>query len=274
MTLFQSILLGIIQGLTEFLPISSSAHLVLTPYILGWNIPDEAEFIFDVLVQLGTLVAVIGYFWRDLVGIIKAFLLGIWHKKPFAESQARLGWLLILATIPAVLAGLLFKGLVEQAFSSPVATALFLIVTAIFLVTAERYGRKVRNLEQLNWLDSIVVGLFQAVSLLPGVSRSGSTITAGMLRGLDRRSAARFSFLMSVPVMLGAGGLAVMDLFRLPDFTAQLPTLLAGFVAALVMGYMSIRWLLGYLTRHSLVGFAGYCLILAAITLIVALIRG
>ncbi len=274
MTLFQSILLGIIQGLTEFLPISSSAHLVLTPYLLGWNIPDEAEFTFDVLVQLGTLVAVIAYFWRDLVGIVKSFLLGIWHKKPFEEAQARLGWLLILATIPAVLAGLLFKELVEQAFSSPIATALFLIVTAIFLVSAERYGRKVRGLEQLNWLDSLLVGLFQAASLFPGVSRSGSTITGGMLRGIDRRSAARFSFLMSVPVMLGAGGLAVVDLFQLPDFTAQLPTLLAGFVAALVMGYLSIRWLLGYLSRHSFYGFAVYCLIVAAITFIVALIRG
>jgi len=274
LTLFQSILLGIIQGLTEFLPISSSAHLVLTPYILGWNIPDEAEFIFDVLVQLGTLVAVIAYFWRDLLGIVKSFLLGIWHKKPLEETQARLGWLLILATIPAALAGLLFKDLVEQAFSSPIATALFLIVTAIFLVSAERYGRKVRSLEQLNWLDSLLVGLFQAASLFPGVSRSGSTITGGMLRGIDRRSAARFSFLMSVPVMLGAGGLAVVDLFQLPDFTAQLPTLLAGFVAALVMGYLSIRWLLGYLSRHSFYGFAVYCLIVAAITFIVALIRG
>ena len=166
MTLFQSILLGIIQGLTEFLPISSSAHLVLTPYILGWNIPDEAEFIFDVLVQLGTLVAVIAYFWRDLLGIVKSFLLGIWHKKPLEETQARLGWLLILATIPAALAGLLFKDLVEQAFSSPIATALFLIVTAIFLVSAERYGRKARSLEQLNSAGFPLGGSFPGCILI------------------------------------------------------------------------------------------------------------
>lgn len=274
MILIQSILLGIIQGLTEFLPISSSAHLVITPYLLGWNIPEESAFIFDVLVQLGTLVAVIAYFWRDLVAILKAFLLGIWHRQPFAEAQSRLGWWLILATLPAVLAGMFIKDLVEQAFSSPPATAIFLIITAGLLFIAERLGKKTRHLEHLNWLDALVIGLFQAISLFPGISRSGSTITGGMLRGFDRHSAARFSFLMSVPVMLGAGGLAVIDLIQLPDFASQLPTLLVGFVAAMIVGYFSIRWLLGYLTRHSFYGFALYCLILASITLIVAGIRG
>lgn len=274
MTLIQSILLGIIQGLTEFLPISSSAHLVITPYILGWNIPEESAFIFDVLVQLGTLVAVIAYFWRDLIAIMKAFVLGLWHKQPFTEAQSRLGWLLIAATIPAVLAGMLFKNLVEQAFSSPPTTAIFLIITAAFLVIAERLGKKIRHIEHLKWEDALVIGLFQAISLFPGISRSGSTITGGMLRSFDRNSAARFSFLMSVPVMLGAGGLAVIDLIQLPDFASQLPTLLVGFVVAMVVGYFSIRWLLGYLTRHSFYGFAAYCLVASAITLTVTLIRG
>lgn len=274
MTILQSIILGIIQGLTEFLPVSSSAHLVITPYLLGWEIPDQAEFIFDVLVQLGTLVAVMVYFWRDLVAILKSFGMGIWHRKPFEEADGKLGWLLILATIPAVLAGVVFKDLVEQAFSNPVATALFLLVTAVFLATAERLGKKSREIKNINWLDALVVGIFQAISLFPGISRSGSTITGGMLRGFDRRSAARFSFLMSVPVMIGAGGLAVIDLFQVPDFTAQLPTLLVGFLAAMIVGYLSIRWLLGYLTRHSLYGFAGYCLFLSVITIMVAVIRG
>jgi len=274
LTLYQSILLGIIQGLTEFLPISSSAHLVITPYILGWNIPEQAEFIFDVLVQLGTLFAVIVYFWHDLTAILKSFVLGVWRKQPFKEAQGRLGWLLILATIPAVLAGMLFKDIVEQAFSSPIATAIFLILTATLLASTERFGRRIRHNEQFNWLDAIIVGLFQALSLFPGISRSGSTISAGLLRGFDRHSAARFSFLMSVPVMLGAGGLAVWDLLQIPGFAAQLPTLLAGFAAAMIVGYLSIRWLLGYLTRHSLYGFAGYCLIAALITILVAVIRG
>ena len=274
MTLIQSILLGIIQGLTEFLPISSSAHLVITPYILGWNIPEDSAFIFDVLVQMGTLVAVIAYFWQDLVTILKAFILGIARRQPFTEDKSRLGWLLILATLPAVLAGMLVKDLVEQAFSSPIAIAFFLIVTAGFLVMAERLGKRMRHLEQLGWLDALVIGLFQAFSLFPGISRSGSTITGGMLRGLDREAAARFSFLMSVPVMLGAGGLAVVDLLKFPDFTSQLPTLFVGFVAAMIVGYLSIRWLLGFLTRHSIYGFAAYCLAAAAITLMVAFIRG
>ncbi len=274
MNLFQSILLGIIQGLTEFLPISSSAHLVITPYILGWNIPDQAEFIFDVLVQLGTLFAVIAYFWRELSSIIKSFVLGIWRKQPFAEPQARLGWLLILATIPAILVGMTFKDMVKQAFSSPIATAIFLFFTAVLLVVAEYFGHRFRQIEQLTWWDALIVGFFQALSLFPGISRSGSTITAGLLRGLDRRSAARFSFLLSVPVMIGAGGLAVLDLFQIPGFVAQIPTLIAGFVTAMIVGYLSIRWLLGYLTRHSFYGFALYCLIAALITILVAVLRG
>lgn len=274
MTILQSIILGIIQGLTEFLPISSSAHLVLTPYLLGWEFDPQAEFIFDVLVQLGTLLAVIAYFWRDLVGIVRAFILGIWHKKPFAEPQARLGWLLIIASIPAVLAGVFFKDMVEQAFASPLATALFLILTAGFLVSAEILGKRARALDQLTGLDALVIGIFQAISLFPGVSRSGSTITGGMLRGLDRRAAARFSFMMSVPVMLGAGALTILDLFQAPNFTAQLPPLVLGFVTAALVGYLSIRWLLGYLARHSLYSFAIYCLAFSAIVCIVFFVRG
>ena len=148
------------------------------------------------------------------------------------------------------------------------------MITATFLVVGERLGRRVRQLEQYTWWDALIVGLFQALSLFPGVSRSGSTITAGLLRGFDRHSAARFSFLMSVPVMLGAGGLAVLDLLQIPGFTAQIPTLLAGFFAAMIVGYLSIRWLLGYLTRHSFYGFAIYCLVAALITILVAVIRG
>ena len=274
MSILQSIILGVIQGLTEFLPISSSAHLVITPYLLGWEFNNQAEFIFDVLVQLGTMLAVITYFWHDLAGILRAFIIGIWHRKPFVQLQARLGWLLIIASIPAALAGVLFKDMVEQAFSSPLATALFLILTAGFLVLAEILGKRVRQLEHITWLDALVIGIFQAVSLFPGVSRSGSTITGGMLRNLDRRSAARFSFLMSVPVMLGAGALTTLDLFQVPNFTAQLPTLVLGFVTAAVVGYLSIRWLLGYLTRHSLFAFAIYCLVLSAVVMIVFFVRG
>jgi len=274
MTLIQAIILGIIQGLTEFLPVSSSAHLVITPYLLGWEFPADAAFVFDVLVQLGTLVAVIAYFWQDLFEIVRDFLICLWQRKPFLLPKARLGWYLIIATLPAVVAGLLVKDQVEQAFDSPTATAIFLLVTAFFLFIAERYGKRTKPLKTIVWLDSLVIGLFQVVSLFPGVSRSGSTITGGMLRSLDRPSAARFSFLMSVPAMLGAGVIAVIDLFDIPNFSTQVPSLVIGFLAAAVVGYLSIRWLLAYLAKRSLIVFAVYCVILSAVVLLMALIRG
>lgn len=273
MTLFQSILLGIVQGLTEFLPISSSAHLVIVPFLFGWNIPIEQAFPFDVIVQLGTLLAVIVFFWRDLWAIIKAFVLGLVNRKPFADPQARMGWYLILATIPAGLLGLLVKKYVEAAFSSAVATACFLLATALILFVAEKIGKRSRTLTSFNWLDALVMGLAQAVSIFPGISRSGSTIAGGLTRNLDRPSAARFSFLMSIPVMLAAGLLSVLDLRGAPGLSSFLPVLLAGFAAAAVVGYLSIRWLLSFLVRHSLIPFSIYCLAAGVLTLIVAYAR-
>jgi undecaprenyl-diphosphatase len=267
MTLIQSILLGIIQGLTEFLPISSSAHLVLTPYLLGWEIPAQEAFIFNVLVQLGTLLAVILYFWKDLVCIIQAFFIAIWRRRPFADTNARLGWYLILATIPAGLAGVLIKKQVEAAFNNPVATALLLLVTAALLVIAERIGRRTRSVDQLNWKDALWIGISQAVAIFPGVSRSGATIAGGMTRNLDRISAGRFSFLMAVPVMLAAGLLEVVDLVKVPNLSSFLPIILAGFITSAVVGYFSIRWLLRFLTHRPLYIFAVYCVLLCVTVL-------
>jgi undecaprenyl-diphosphatase len=274
MSLLQAILLGIIQGLTEFLPISSSGHLVLVPYLLGWNIPPEQAFIFDVLVQIGTLLAVIVYFWKDLVAIVVGFVRALIHLKPFENPEARLGWYLILATIPAGLFGVTIKKTVEAAFNSPVATAIFLFVTAGLLFLAELVGKRTRPLESLGWLDALIIGLFQAVSIFPGVSRSGSTITGGMIRNFERPAAARFSFLMSVPVMLAAGLLESIDLVKSPELSAFLPVVLVGMAVAAVVGYFAIRWLLSYLMRHSLRVFAIYCIVLGAITIIVSYVRG
>jgi undecaprenyl-diphosphatase len=273
MTLLQSIILGIIQGLTEFLPISSSAHLVITPYILGWEIPIQEAFIFDVLVQLGTLLAVIVFFWKDLYSIITGVINGLIHKNPFSEPASRLGWVLVLATIPAVLAGVLVKKPIEQVFSNPIATGLLLFGTAALLVVAELFGKRMRQIEAISWLDALIIGLFQVISLLPGISRSGSTISGGMIRNLERPSAARFSFLMSVPVMLGAGAMAIVDLIQLPDFSAQIPTLVVGFITSAVVGYFSIRWLLAYLVSRRLFPFAIYCVVLAMVVLITSFLR-
>jgi len=273
MTLLQSIILGIIQGLTEFLPISSSAHLVITPYILGWEIPIQEAFIFDVLVQLGTLLAVIVFFWKDLYSIITGVINGLIHKNPFSEPASRLGWVLVLATIPAVLAGMLLKNPIEQVFGNPIATGLLLFGTAALLVVAELYGKRIRKIEAISWLDALIIGLFQVISLLPGISRSGSTISGGMIRNLERPSAARFSFLMSVPVMLGAGAIAIADLFQLPDFSAQIPTLVVGFITSAVVGYFSIRWLLAYLVSRRLFPFAIYCVVMSMVVLIISFLR-
>lgn len=274
MTLFQSILLGIVQGITEFLPISSSGHLVLVPHLLGWELDPQAVFVFDVLVQVATLVAVFAYFWSDLVAIGRAFLAGLWQRAPFDDPESRLGWLILLATIPAGLAGLFLKDALESALNSPLVTALFLFVTAGLLVIAEQLGKREHKAEQLSWLDALIIGVFQILALFPGVSRSGATITGGMLRRLDRPSAARFSFLMSIPIMLAAGLLATLDLLQIPNLSAVLPTFLAGFLAAAVTGYLSIRWLLGYLSHRSLYGFALYCAGFGLLNVIVLLVRG
>jgi undecaprenyl-diphosphatase len=272
MTIIQAIILGIVQGATEFIPISSSGHLVLTPFYLHWQIPNEDAFIFNLLVQGATLVAVFIYFWEDICSITKATILGILDRNPLADPQARLGWFLILATIPAGLVGLFFNGFFENAFGSPLATGFFLLGTAFLLSVSERIGKRSNSLENITWQDALWIGVFQILALFPGISRSGATITGGMTRNLDRYSAARFSFLMSVPVLLATGVLAIFKLSQLEHTNTLLPTYIIGFVTATVVGYLSIRWLLGFLSRHPLYVFAIYCALVGTITILRILI--
>jgi undecaprenyl-diphosphatase len=269
MAIWQAFLLGIVQGITEFLPVSSSAHLVLFPWVLGWQIDSGPRFAFDVLVQMGTLLAVIIYFYDDLWEITQHTLVGLWQRQPLATPQARLGWLLVLATIPAVVLGLLIKDPLENLFGQPVWVAGLLLITATLLVVAERLKRQqaATQLTQVTAWDALVIGLFQAFALLPGVSRSGSTITGGLMRGLDRRTAARFSFLMSVPVMLGAGVIGLKDLLETPNFQQYTGAIAVGFVVSAVVGWLTIHWLLGFLQRHSLYVFAAYCVAVALLGL-------
>jgi undecaprenyl-diphosphatase len=184
-----------------------------------------------------------------------------------------MGWLLIVATLPAGLLALLIKDQVEAAFHSPTAVGAFLLVTATLLVTAERVGSRSRSIERLGWADALVMGLSQALALFPGVSRSGATIAGGMARHLDRPAAARFSFLMSVPIMIAAGLFTSFDLLDVPNLSSFLPSMAAGFATAAVVGYLSIRWLLAYLVRHSLYAFAIYCAVLGTLTLVVSFLR-
>lgn len=268
MTIFQAILLGIVQGLTEFLPVSSSGHLVLAPYFFGWEIPAEQAFVFDVLVQLGTLTAVIWYFWEDLWRIARAVVVALARRQPLADPHARLGWLLVASALPAGFGGLLLRQAVEAAFDSVAATAFFLLVTGGLLALAERLGKRRRSFETITWVDAVVMGCFQLLAVFPGVSRSGSTMAGGMIRDLERTAAARFSFLMSVPIMLAAGLLSAADLWAMPGGVAFLPEVIGGFVTSAIVGYLSIRWLLGYLARRPLLVFIVYVVVVGGTTLV------
>ena len=260
MTLIQSFLLGIIQGLTEFIPVSSTAHLLIGQSLLG--IPaDNAVFSFLVIVQLGTIVSLIFFYWKDLLNLVKAFF-----ARPFSTEENTLAWYIIIATIPALIAGYLLKDVVQTLFKQPMTEAsIRLFSAAILLTLAEALTKKSRDLNSMTWLDALIVGLFQIIAVFPGASRSGSTISGGMFRGFDRPSAARFAFLMSVPVMLAAGGYQMLDVIKMPNLGEFLPLLAVGFVTAAIVGWFAIKWLINYLSKHSLYVFAAYCAVVGTI---------
>lgn len=268
MNIFHAIVLGIVQGLTEFIPVSSTAHLFVTSYLLGLP-SDDRTFSFNVIVQLGTVAALLLYFWKDYWQIIKAFFLGIKTRTPFVDFYSRLGWLVIVATIPAGLVGLALKPLVQKMSGDPLLwAAVRLLFTAVLLAAVEFFDRKSRTLESATWLDALSVGLFQVLAIIPGASRSGSTMAGAMFRGFDRPSAARFAFLMSAPILLAAGLYETIQVIILPNTTEFLPVLMTGFVASAIVGWLAIKWLLGYLRKHSLYIFSLYCLIAGIVVLL------
>jgi len=272
MTLFQSFLLGIIQGLTEFIPVSSTAHLLISQYLLG--IPaSDAMFAFLVLVQLGTILSLIIFFWKDLLSIVMDTLKNLDGLGNFGSlpQNAKLGWYIVIATIPALLAGVLLKHFVEALFKTPLIEAsIRLFAAAILLALAEYFGKRTRKLDSMTWLDALIVGLMQVIAVFPGASRSGTTISGGMFRGFDRPSAARFAFLMSVPVMLAAGAYESLGLLKLPNLGQFLPVLAVGFVTAAIVGWFAIKWLINYLSKNSLYVFAAYCAVIGALVIVFA----
>jgi len=277
MNIFQSFLFGILQGMTEFIPVSSTAHLLIGQKILGIA-SNNAMFSFLVLVQLGTIVSLIVYFWKELWKILLATVSSIKHLVVHdtgkLDADARLGWYIIIATIPALIFGYLLKSAVEALFKTPLLEAgIRLLITALVLSLAEWLGRRNRALEKMTWLDALFVGIAQVLAVFPGASRSGTTISAGMARGLDRPSAARFAFLMSIPIMLAAGGYQSFDLLKISGLGSFLPLLAVGFVTAAVVGWLAIKWLLGYLNKHSLYIFAGYCAVVGLIVLGIQLVK-
>ena len=274
MTLLHAFLLGIVQGLTEFIPVSSTAHLLISQRIL--NIPaDDAMFSFLVIVQLGTIVSLFAFYWKDLLNIVTAIFRAIptftkprdtWNLTP----DAWLGFYILIATVPALLAGYLLKDAVEALFRQPMLEAsIRLFAAAVLLTLAEYFSKKNRNLNSMIWLDALIIGVMQVIAVFPGASRSGTTISAGMFRGFDRPAAARFSFLMSVPVMLAAGAYEMLDVIQMPNLSEFLPLLAVGFVAAAVTGWLAIKWLINYLSKNSLYVFAAYCAVVGFILLIV-----
>lgn len=265
MTIIEAIILGIIQGATEFLPISSSGHLLLVPALFNISEPDLNT---TAIAHLGTLLAVLIYFRRDIWQIIIAVLNGLYQRRPFEDDMSRLGWQILAGTIPAALAGLLFEETFDRIFGNPTIAAIALFGTAALLIVGERLHSGVKPLKELSWTDAVIIGLFQLIALLPGISRSGSTITGGLIRKLDRATAARFSFLLGIPAIAGAGLLALLDLLGSPDVSNQIPVLGVTFVVAAVVGYLCIAFLLSWLRRHRLYLFAIYCAAFGALYLI------
>ncbi len=268
MNIFQAFLLGIVQGLTEFIPVSSTAHLLVFEKLLGLS-QNEQVFSFSVIVQLGTVLAMLAFFWKDIWRITSAFLLGIYHRKPFENLNARLGWLVIVATLPAGIVGFLLKKIVESNFEQPFLQAgIRLLVTAALLTVVEYLDKRTRTLDSATWQDALTVGVFQILAIFPGASRSGSTIAGGMVRGFDRPSAAHFAFLMSAPILLAAGMYESLNVIHLPGTWNFLPILTVGFVTAAIVGWIAVKWLINYLSKHSMVVFSVYCAVVGTVLLI------
>ena len=244
MDVFEAILLGSLQGLTEFLPVSSSGHLVIGQELLGVHIPGNA---FEVVVHLGTLVSVLAVFWRDIAGFVKTI-----------QDKVTRNYILALAvgTIPAVICGLFFKDAIQSAFDNVNFVAGALVCTGIILFVGKWFtGKK----DQVSLRNSLLIGIAQAVAIIPGISRSGSTITAGLCLGVKSESAARFSFLLSIPAISGAGLLTALDLMESNEPLLSIPVMIAGFFSSFIVGWISLKWLLSLLQSGKFYWFGFYC---------------
>jgi undecaprenyl-diphosphatase len=273
---FQAIVIGIIQGLTEFIPVSSSAHLELAPWIFGWeDSPLIGSLAFDVFLHLGTLIALLVYFWRDWVRLVGAVLASIRDRRIGLDADRRLGWMLVLGTIPAAIIGFVGEDFIDRVFHGGsdevlLAIAAALVVGAVILVAADRLGAKRRDIEQVGPGTTLAIGFSQALALLPGISRSGATMSTGLALGLTREAAARFSFLLATPITLGAGLYGSRHLLVEPHTATEWVAIGAGFAAAAISGMLAIGFLLAWLRRRSFLVFGIYRVVLAA--LVVALV--
>ncbi|MGD0661754.1 MAG: undecaprenyl-diphosphate phosphatase [Syntrophorhabdales bacterium] len=262
MTLLQAVVYGLVQGLGEFLPISSSAHLVLVPWFFGWTDPGLT---FDVALHVGTLVAVIAYFWRDWCRLIVRGFTEAW------SPEGRLFWYLVIATIPGGIGGFLLEKKAEDAFRAPLLIAVLLMVMGLVLYAADHWGTKKRGLKTITLGTSLSIGISQVLAVIPGVSRSGITITTGLATGLTREAAARFSFLLSTPIILGAAMVKVPHLLAHPRLITG--DFVAGIVVSCITGFASIGFFLRYIQTRSLLPFVVYRVALGVLVIIFVMIR-
>ncbi len=287
MTILQAIILGLVQGLTEFIPISSSAHLVIVPWLFRWNDPALESLTFDVALHLGTLLALLVFFAADWVCLIRAGIASLVERKIGNDVNRRLAWLLVIGCIPGGIAGVLFESKITALFHTPnapiqpsamIIMAILIAILGALLFLAERLARHMRMLNQVTLRDSILIGLAQALAIFPGISRSGSTITAGLAAGLKREAAARFSFLLSAPIIAGAGAKSLLEIYGEIQTgaitSADLLLFPIGFVVAAVSGYLCIKYLLRFLLKNPTDIFVYYRWALAALVILVALARG
>jgi undecaprenyl-diphosphatase len=271
MTIIEAIVLGLVQGLTEFIPVSSTAHLLIVPQVLGWGDPGAAV---SAVIQFGTLLAAIIYFFRDIVRLIAGFFRGLITRRPLADVDSREAWLVIIGTIPIVVLGLLFKKHIESTFRGLWIVTTMVIVVAILMQIAEWYAKKrqLRQFDDMTVMDAVVIGIGQCLALIPGSSRSGSTIMPAIFRGIDRPTAARYSFLLSIPAVGGAG---VLELFKERHTLGALgwTPIAVAIVVAFISGYASIWFLIRYLRTHTTHVFIYYRYVLG-IAMITMLMTG
>jgi undecaprenyl-diphosphatase len=271
---FQALVIGIVQGLTEFLPISSSGHLIAVPYMLGWTDPFLESLQFTVMLHLGTLAALVVYFWRDWVRLVPAGFAAVRDRSFRGDPDRRLAWLILASTIPAAIAGLLFNDVIENQIRQVGLVAVALVVGAGIIWVADRWGSKTLGLERLTFPGAVGIGVAQAIALIPGVSRSGISISAGLFLGLTREAAARYSFLMSAPIIAGTGAYETRKLIAgETGVPVEWAPLVAGMLAAFLTGLVAIGFLLRWLRTHRMTIFVVYRLVLAAIIVVAALSR-
>ncbi|MFH1757477.1 MAG: undecaprenyl-diphosphatase UppP [Pseudomonadota bacterium] len=268
----QALFLGVLQGLTEFLPISSSAHLILAPWFFGWQNSLVDSLTFDVALHAGTLVAILWYFWKDWVDLTRGFI-RIIRQRRVANFHEKLIVYIVLSTFPAAIAGFLLQDMIETSFRNPGLIVFPLTVVSFLMIYAEKRSQRSQPLDKLTLKDSLIIGFAQALALLPGVSRSGITIIAGLFRGYQREAATRFSFLLSTPAIAGAVFLQLRHLFS-PGMFTDWPVFAIGFISSGIVGYLSIAFLMQYLRKHTLNLFAGYRLALVAVVIFWIFWRG